>query len=270
MMNKPIEENDLPNRFYQTQSPLSPIVKIFSIVSFKKDSPLSTAKFQFSFSDGSCAKRKERSIKMNELNVTRDLYKMHLRLFDMKTNKSLHPLYLTSINVNGLPIEPLRCFRKPHLVKNIKTFEVFAAIDVTDFLYDGFNSIILTTTNEVSNVVAVLCKVHCQPVESLLNYIIQNNTRTTQLFSIDMNQSDDDDNEEVEEGNQVLSLKCPMSFQRMDVPIRGIHCTHLNCFDLNSYIRTSIVKQSFNCPICNKELTIPVCSFQVISQSREN
>ena len=31
-----------------------------------------------------------------------------------------------------------------------------------------------------------------------------------------------------------LSLRCPVSLQRIEIPVRGLNCTHLACFDLKT------------------------------------
>jgi hypothetical protein len=49
-----------------------------------------------------------------------------------------------------------------------------------------------------------------------------------------------------------LSLICPLSKKRISMPGRGISCTHVECFDIESYVMTCVTKSNWNCPICNK------------------
>lgn len=42
----------------------------------------------------------------------------------------------------------------------------------------------------------------------------------------------DNIDEDIEVGAVVMSLRCPLSRQRMRYPCRTVHCTHLQCFDL--------------------------------------
>jgi hypothetical protein len=49
-----------------------------------------------------------------------------------------------------------------------------------------------------------------------------------------------------------LSLVCPISQNRIRVPARGIHCTHVECFDIESFLLLHGLTASQNCPICNK------------------
>ncbi|KAL7894187.1 PINIT domain-containing protein [Trichoderma sp. SZMC 28014] len=52
--------------------------------------------------------------------------------------------------------------------------------------------------------------------------------------------------------SQVLSLKCPLSYMRLQVPCRSLSCTHLQCFDATSYLQLQEQGPQWLCPICNK------------------
>lgn len=52
--------------------------------------------------------------------------------------------------------------------------------------------------------------------------------------------------------SQVLSLKCPLSYMRLEVPCRSLSCTHLQCFDATSYLQLQEQGPQWLCPICNK------------------
>jgi hypothetical protein len=48
----------------------------------------------------------------------------------------------------------------------------------------------------------------------------------------------------------IVSLRCPLSLQRMKKPVRSKHCKHVQCFDMSSFPRdppNGITK----CPICD-------------------
>lgn len=53
--------------------------------------------------------------------------------------------------------------------------------------------------------------------------------------------------------SQVLSLKCPLSWQRMSLPCRSISCTHNQCFDAASYLLLQTQGPQWLCPICDKD-----------------
>ncbi|KAF6843300.1 sumo ligase, partial [Colletotrichum musicola] len=52
--------------------------------------------------------------------------------------------------------------------------------------------------------------------------------------------------------SQVLSLKCPLSYMRLDVPCRSTSCSHIQCFDATSYLQLQEQGPQWLCPICNK------------------
>lgn len=52
--------------------------------------------------------------------------------------------------------------------------------------------------------------------------------------------------------SSVLSLKCPLSYMRLDVPCRGLRCAHIQCFDATSYLQLQEQGPQWLCPICNK------------------
>lgn len=49
-----------------------------------------------------------------------------------------------------------------------------------------------------------------------------------------------------------MSLKCPLSTMRMQIPCRGINCHHNQCFDAMSYLQTQEQAPQWSCPTCNK------------------
>lgn len=51
--------------------------------------------------------------------------------------------------------------------------------------------------------------------------------------------------------SQVLSLKCPLSYMRLDVPCRGTRCSHIQCFDSTSYLQLQEQGPQWSCPICS-------------------
>lgn len=53
--------------------------------------------------------------------------------------------------------------------------------------------------------------------------------------------------------SQKLSLKCPLTYMRLDVPCRSINCTHIQCFDATSYLQLQEQGPQWLCPICNKQ-----------------
>ncbi|KAL0983689.1 hypothetical protein UPYG_G00131390 [Umbra pygmaea] len=49
-----------------------------------------------------------------------------------------------------------------------------------------------------------------------------------------------------------VSLKCPITFRRIQLPARGHDCKHVQCFDLESYLQLNCDRGTWRCPVCNK------------------
>jgi len=65
---------------------------------------------------------------------------------------------------------------------------------------------------------------------------------------------DDDDLEEIEEVDSLVSLKCPLSLERYEFPARGKNCAHLACFNLETFLMFSQQSGVWQCPVCSKPL----------------
>lgn len=53
----------------------------------------------------------------------------------------------------------------------------------------------------------------------------------------------------------ILSLKCPLSTLRIDVPCRSTVCNHNQCFDARSFLQLQEQAPTWTCPVCNKAVT---------------
>ncbi|RNF05723.1 zinc finger MIZ domain-containing protein 1 isoform X2 [Trypanosoma rangeli] len=60
-----------------------------------------------------------------------------------------------------------------------------------------------------------------------------------------------DDGGLMDDGDAVVTLRCPLSYQRIRLAGKGKHCTHLACFDVVTYLESSLHSSSWNCPICD-------------------
>lgn len=57
-------------------------------------------------------------------------------------------------------------------------------------------------------------------------------------------------NESVDQTTIKVPLKCPITFKRITFPARGHVCTHIQCFDLESYLRLNSERGNWRCPVC--------------------
>eukprot|EP00933_Yihiella_yeosuensis_P007835 TRINITY_DN11301_c1_g1_i1.p1 TRINITY_DN11301_c1_g1~~TRINITY_DN11301_c1_g1_i1.p1 ORF type:complete len:923 (-),score=173.69 TRINITY_DN11301_c1_g1_i1:197-2848(-) len=55
-----------------------------------------------------------------------------------------------------------------------------------------------------------------------------------------------------------LKLRCPLSFERVETPVRGSSCMHLQCFGLDAYLESNAKMRAVNnrwtCPVCSNVL----------------
>ncbi|KAJ0559207.1 putative Zinc finger, MIZ-type, Zinc finger, RING/FYVE/PHD-type [Helianthus annuus] len=65
-------------------------------------------------------------------------------------------------------------------------------------------------------------------------------------------QSDPDN--EIIEGPSRVSLKCPISFSRIKIPVKGHSCNHLQCFDFNNYMGINSRRPLWRCPHCSQSV----------------
>ncbi|CAK7213637.1 E3 SUMO-protein ligase pli1 [Sporothrix curviconia] len=49
----------------------------------------------------------------------------------------------------------------------------------------------------------------------------------------------------------VLSLKCPLTYMRLSLPVRATTCKHIQCFDATSYLQLQEQGPQWLCPICS-------------------
>ncbi|KAJ9301461.1 transcriptional regulator family: Zinc finger, MIZ-type [Paecilomyces variotii] len=52
--------------------------------------------------------------------------------------------------------------------------------------------------------------------------------------------------------SSIMSLKCPLSTLRIEVPCRSVICTHNQCFDASSFLQLQEQAPTWTCPVCNK------------------
>lgn len=103
-------------------------------------------------------------------------------------------------------------------------------------------------TNKKFFLVINLCKV--TSVEELVTRISSGKRIPIQSVLQEFTEKAQD--QDVVATSQVLSLKCPLSYMRLDLPCRGLSCAHIQCFDATSYLQLQEQGPQWLCPICNK------------------
>ncbi|KAG0377776.1 SUMO ligase siz1 [Mortierella sp. AD032] len=54
--------------------------------------------------------------------------------------------------------------------------------------------------------------------------------------------------------SSTLSLKCPLGFQRINIPIRSSYCQHLQCFDAYTFFNLNEQTPTWTCPVCSRTM----------------
>lgn len=67
---------------------------------------------------------------------------------------------------------------------------------------------------------------------------------------------DDDDDLMVLTTEIEVSLRCPLSFERISIPAKGRACKHFQCFDLQAYLEFSRQQNVWCCPCCARPTSL--------------
>lgn len=153
-----------------------------------------------------------------------------------------------SVNANPLIIERQgdnKTSHKPLHLKNV--------------CKPGRNTIQITVTACCCSHLFVLQLVHRPSVSSVLQSLLRKRllpaehciTKIKRNFSFSSSAAGGTD-DSVEQTAIKVSLKCPITFRRITLPARGHDCKHIQCFDLESYLRLNCERGSWKCPVCSK------------------
>uniref|UniRef100_A0A3B4B5N2 SP-RING-type domain-containing protein n=1 Tax=Periophthalmus magnuspinnatus TaxID=409849 RepID=A0A3B4B5N2_9GOBI len=115
----------------------------------------------------------------------------------------------------------------------------------------GRNTIQITVTACCCSHLFVLQLVHRPSVRSVLQGLMKKRLLPAEhcVTKIKRNFSAEDG---VEQTAIRVSLKCPITFRRIQLPARGHDCRHIQCFDLESYLQLNCERGTWRCPVCNK------------------
>ncbi|KAF7126169.1 hypothetical protein CNMCM5793_002591 [Aspergillus hiratsukae] len=88
------------------------------------------------------------------------------------------------------------------------------------------------------------------PIENLVLELKRRKTITKEQVLREMkNRAEDSD---IVATSTVMSLKCPLSTLRIEVPCRTVICTHNQCFDASSFLQLQEQAPTWSCPVCSK------------------
>ncbi|KAL9075095.1 MAG: hypothetical protein Q9161_001780 [Pseudevernia consocians] len=126
-------------------------------------------------------------------------------------------------------------------------------VDITTMLrpkpgYDNHMVVTYALTKKRFLIVVNLVKRH--PVEELVAKLKSGKTIAKEKVVREMISKSED--AEIVATSSIMSLKCPLSTLRIDVPCRSSVCSHNQCFDASSFLQLQEQAPTWTCPVCNK------------------
>ncbi|GAA5876930.1 hypothetical protein JCM3774_000542 [Rhodotorula dairenensis] len=112
--------------------------------------------------------------------------------------------------------------------------------------------LVYTNTEKVYYIVAYL--VEYTPIDKIVARVQAGKFRTKEEVIQGIIKLNDDP--DVEASAFGLSLKDPLSYARIETPIRSVHCQHIACFDAVTWFEMNEQTPQWMCPICSKTLKV--------------
>ncbi|KAL2037021.1 hypothetical protein N7G274_010306 [Stereocaulon virgatum] len=112
------------------------------------------------------------------------------------------------------------------------------------------NEMVLTYALTKKKYLMVVNLVKLHPVEDLVSKLKSGKTISKEQVIREMiSRADDAD---IVATSSIMSLKCPLSTLRIDIPCRSSICSHNQCFDATSFLQLQEQAPTWTCPVCNK------------------
>ena len=127
--------------------------------------------------------------------------------------------------------------------------------DLTPLLQNNHRNLVeLIYAYTTKNYLMHLYIVEVTPVEDLLDDILKR-PHIPPENTISMIK-EDAEGEDMVASKEIVSLKCPCSFMRMEYPCRSQKCEHIQCFDCYSFLTLQEQAPTWLCPICSKKIKL--------------
>ncbi|KZO98380.1 hypothetical protein CALVIDRAFT_535464 [Calocera viscosa TUFC12733] len=102
---------------------------------------------------------------------------------------------------------------------------------------------------------AIVNLVEVTSVQQIVDRIRKGKYRSKEEILTRIKQSNKED-DDIVAGPASLSLKCPMSYIRINIPCRSKYCVHSQCFDAESWFSVMEQTTTWLCPVCEKTLIV--------------
>ncbi|EPX74614.1 SUMO E3 ligase Pli1 [Schizosaccharomyces octosporus yFS286] len=131
--------------------------------------------------------------------------------------------------------------------------------DITDYItkYAGppGNNVVIYYMNATKRYSAVVSLVKMYSVDHLIDDIKSRKIETKEKI-VDRIKSENEDTDIIATSTDI-SLKCPLSFTRISLPVRSSYCKHIQCFDARAFLEMNQQTPSWMCPVCNIHIRYP-------------
>ena len=100
----------------------------------------------------------------------------------------------------------------------------------------------------------ILCLTRTRPVSEVVAEIVAQSNTTLDEAQESVKKAFGSDDDDIVALSTVLGLHCPLSLMRIQAPARGKSCTHLQCFDLATYLQfnETATSKAWICTICHR------------------
>lgn len=141
--------------------------------------------------------------------------------------------------------------------------KAYLPLDITQFLVNPMHQTVQRLQMDCFNheycgsfaVVLVVPRTEGEVMADHVAKLTKTGRELQQFYQSTMKQDDGADGDVVWDVPTV-SLKCPISQARIVVPVRGRHCSHLQCVDFAAFLRYCHIGCYWNCPLCDAPMRL--------------
>ncbi|KAK4165413.1 PINIT domain-containing protein [Cladorrhinum sp. PSN259] len=147
--------------------------------------------------------------------------------------------------------------------------DITAALRLRQANYPNKIELTYALTQKQFFVSIIVCKM--VSIETLVSQITKKIRKESVIAEITKKKDDDD----IQATSQKLTLKCPLSAGRLQLPCRAISCNHISCFDAKAYLQVQDQAPQWICPICDnpapfQQLAIDEYVLDILSRTTDS
>ncbi|CAI6377854.1 unnamed protein product [Macrosiphum euphorbiae] len=179
--------------------------------------------------------------------------KIILRLLQVGLNENV------TENLNNITVTVNDCFRELPTRKTLKSqtetvedtpLDITQLMDLKNCLQ---NTLKITWSKKPPKYVAGVYVAHRLTWNDLLEELIKRPKRTSDKTKELIKKSMEND-EDMHIVSLFVSVMDPLTKLRMKLPVRGVDCIHLQCFDAIQFLKINEQNERWRCPICKNKI----------------